>query len=455
VDLKSILEKNKGKVEKYSNYTNKSPSIASHDRPYVIDFHESKELIDSNDISSKIENSQETNGYQTGNKQVTNGYQTGNKRVSIEQGLEQTRDETGNKRVSKQVTNEPLNGYQTGNKRVTNDTTNQTTNASLSILVGVQRNIILFFYFLSKKTAGQSTHPLTLDFISKSLEINKNVIKTTIIRLQKKGLIFRNGGKTGRGGWTAYELSNTLYKELMHQDNFGFLEDTISNKQAINGYQTGNKEVSKQVSKRVTTDPSSSSVINIKNTTTNLGTNPYEKMSVEWQTIDFGVLTDIGFNKTHLVQLYKAGTQDPKIVQDSIYHFAFDLKHNGKKSGIKGDVLNFFMGIISKRAYTAPTNYINPDVEAMNAYMKTKEREQKQKEELELKTQDLEFNHWHETLSDEEINRLVSDDTKAAGLPKQLQQTLKMSQLKKHFKNFVWPEVKRKILNSTPNWKSS
>jgi len=422
-------------------------SVGAKRRAWLLDGKEAK--LSSSTLEAKKTNKKSI--IKTGGKLVANGYQTGSKQGAIK---EQSRSKlvaentgksvTGIKLVAKQGAKQGANREQTGSKPVAENFITQ----SLKTLVGAQYKIILFFYFLAKQTGTQSTGKITQDHIYNSLKIGSDVIRNAITRLQKKGHIFRSFGKVGRGGWTTYNLSNEIYKELMQQDNSGYIERQTDSKLVA-------EQVAKLVAEQVARPLSSSSVINIKTTTTDLGINPSEEMSVDWQTIDFSVLADIGFNKTHLVQLYKAGTQDPKMVQDSIYHFAFDLKHNGKKSGIKGDVLNFFMGIISKRAYTAPTNYINPDVESMNAYIKTKEQEQKQKEELELKTQDLEFNHWHETLSDEEINELVSSDTKTAGIPKQLQQTLKMNQLKKHFKNFVWPDVKRKILTSTPNWKNT
>src|SRR5699024_4069842 len=110
----------------------------------------------------------------------------------------------------------------------------------------------------------------------------------------------------------------------------------------------GNKQVTKRVTEQVTNVLSSSSNINIiKNTTTKTAREKVEKLSAEWQTIDHTVLAEIGFNNSHLLQLYKMANLDPIVVQDSIYHFAFDLKHNDKKTAIKGDILNYFMGIVS------------------------------------------------------------------------------------------------------------
>ncbi len=471
MDLKSILEKSKSKVQKH-HFKSSTPSIATHDRPYIIDFNELVNPV-SNDALKKeqVTNRYQTgnkqvseqvttetqNGYQTGIKQVTNRYQTGNKQVTDQPLTGVQKKQTGNKQVSEQVTTETQNGYQTGNKQVSqqiiNTTIKQIKEYSLTTLVGIQRSIIVFFYFLTKIHVGQSTPSLTLDYISNSLKIGKNVIKITIIRLQKKGLLIRNSGKTGRGGWSSYELSNALYKELMQQDNFGFLEDKTGIKQVTNEHQTGNKQVSQQVSQQVTSTLSSGSSIDLKTTTTN--SNPARELPEGWRAIEHSFLAHIGFTQTHLLQLSKLESLEPSIVQDSIYHFAFDLKHNNKASSItKGDPLNYFMGIVSKRgAYTAPSNYIDPILEVMNSYHKTKEQSEKQKTEIEQKVQEIEFRTWHDSLSDNEILELLPEEIlKAAGVPASVRLTLKINHLKKHYRETVWPERRRQLYVSTPNW---
>ena len=457
MDLKSILEKNKSKVQKH-HFKSSTPSIATHDRPYIIDFNELVNPM-SNDALKK---EQVTNGYQTGNKQVseqvTNRYQTGNKQVTDRTLTVAQKKQTGNKQVSEQVTTETQNGYQTGNKQVSqqiiNTTIKKIKECSLTTLVGIQRSIIVFFYFLTKIHVGQSTPSLTLDYISNSLKIGKNVIKITIIRLQKKGLLIRNSGKTGRGGWSSYELSNALYKELMQQDNFGFLEDKTGIKQVTNEHQTGNKQVSQQVSQQVTSALSSSGVntIDLKTTTTN--SNPTRELPEGWIAVEYSLLANIGFTQTHLLQLSKLEALDPSIVQDSIYHFAFDLKHNNKALSIKGDPLNYFMGIVSKRgAYTAPSNYIDPILEVMNSYHKTKEQSEKQKAEVEHKVQEIEFKNWHDNLSDGEIGELLPEEIRNSTSPNaSFKQTLKTQFLKKYYRETLWPLRRRELCTLTPNW---
>jgi predicted ArsR family transcriptional regulator len=136
---------------------------------------------------------------------------------------------------------------------------------------------MLFFYFLAKPGLRQSTNPVTLDQISQALNINKNIAKTTIIRLQKKGCINREFGREGRGGWSSFTISNTLYQDIMQQEKQGYVEAAY--------HITGNKQVTEQVTEQVTTSSSSSSVNN-KTTTTSIS----EEISINIET-----LKDIGF----------------------------------------------------------------------------------------------------------------------------------------------------------------
>ena len=214
-------------------------------------------------------------------------------------------------------------------------------------------------------------------------------------------------------------------------------------KQLVNNWETNG----------ITSALSSSSSIDLKTTTTN--SNPARELPEGWIAVEYSLLAHIGFTQTHLLQLSKLESLEPSIVQDSIYHFAFDLKHNNKASSItKGDPLNYFMGIVSKRgAYTAPSNYIDPILEVMNSYHKTKEQSEKQKTEIEQKVQEIEFRTWHDSLSDNEILALLPDEIlKEVGVPASVRQTLKINHLKKHYRETVWPERRRQLYASTPNW---
>ena len=171
-----------------------------------------------------------------------------------------------------------------------------------------------------------------------------------------------------------------------------------------------------------------------------------------WKNIDYSLLSEYSFTETHLQQLCERGLLEPQAAQDSIYYFAFDLKHNGKRSSIKGDVINFFMGILSKgRPYACPANYVSPDEEAMRVYLEAKESEHKRLEAFQEKIQAAEFSTWHSTLPDEELHALLPSNLTAAHsshMPASVKQKLTITHLKTHFLEAVWPDIYRKLLLS-------
>ncbi len=450
MDLKNILEKNKHKLLKLAPFKMPAPpSIAVEDRPYNdIDLKvnlqtHKRPVAKGKQVDSKqIVNNEETNRYQTGSKQVaedfekdskrkTNWKQTGNKLVTngkqTGNKLETNWKQTGNKLVTEQVTNTRANWKQTGNISL--------QEILFARLVGIQRDVVLFFYFLAKRNVSQSTNPLTMDYISKSLNISKSVVRTTIVRLQKKGCLTRHLGKEGRGGWSSFSIASELYQDMMQQERQGFLDPVF--------HQTGNKLVTEQVTEQVTNAPSSSSYIN---TTTELPVHTTrEELPRPWQAVDCSVLAHIDFNVDHLMQLCQRGTLEPTVVQDSLYHFAFDLRHNKKREAIKGDPLNYLMGVLAKRPYTAPANYVDPNVEAFRRYSEDKAKQDEQLKALEANVQHSEFQSWYEHLPQSELDALCATMGEQSGLPEGLRDTIRMRHLREHFNDCVWPEVRRRL----------
>jgi hypothetical protein len=302
---------------------------------------------------------------------------------------------------------------------------------SLQNLRGNPLLIAQCLFELSKFDNKHITKNITQSEIMKLLQLSRDSARTGLRFLLKNELIKRVDFQPGKTGWSKYKLKNDLFDEL----------DRAYKKGSIS-------PIKKTIEQKGSN--SSGGFINLKTTTTN----PVREITSDWQLVEYSLLAHIGFSQTHLLQLSKLEPLEPSIVQDSIYHFAFDLKHNNKTSSIKGDPLNYFMGIVSKRgAYTAPSNYIDPVLEVMNSYHKTKEQSEKQKTEIEQKVQEIEFRTWHDSLSDNEILALLPDEIlKEVGVPASVRQTLKINHLKKHYRETVWPERRRQLYASTPNW---
>jgi predicted transcriptional regulator len=318
-------------------------------------------------------------------------------------------------------------------------------------LCGLQRKLL--FYIVSDCISIGLLHtmPITNETLRILLNTDTHSVKTTVQRLTKKGVVNRKEGKSGRGGYTIFNISESVRNAVIETQGQLAISKQLVN-QLVNA--NGKQLVNNWETNGITNAPSSSSSINIDLNTTTTNSNPARDLAEGWREVEYSLLANIGFTQTHLLQLSKLESLAPSIVQDSIYHFAFDLKHNNKASHIKGDPLNYFMGIVSKRgAYTAPSNYIDPVLEVMNSYHKTKEQSEKQKAEIEQKVQEIEFTTWHDNLSDSAIEELIPDEirnntTRSVAF----KQTLKTQFLKKYYRETLWPLRRRELCASTANW---
>ncbi|EKE01261.1 MAG: hypothetical protein ACD_21C00183G0002 [uncultured bacterium] len=370
-----------------------------------------------------------TNQQQTDNKEVTNWQQTDNKATTNKQQKINTTVETDNKVAAQPTTQPTTNWQQTNNK--------PTTKLPFSSLVGIQRALILFIYNECKIARSKSTENLTLEHISKTIKTSSGCIKTTLQRLETKGFINRIEYKNGRGGWSKYSISDQLFQEILQHET--------GNKLATNWQQTNNKVAAQPTTQPATTIPSSSGINNLNTTTTGGIENSikHEKPPEEWR-LDIEPLNGVGFTLTHLTQISSQNKLTAQVVQDSIYAFAFDLQENSKAKTIKGDPINFFMGILRNgKPYAPPSNYESPQDKAMREYLERMREIEQRRVGVEKEVMSLAFNDWFTQLTDDQKREL---------LPETLRRNAKLeknkileSAARGHFEVEIWPNKKEKI----------
>ncbi|MCZ2142011.1 MAG: hypothetical protein LC102_01110 [Ignavibacteriales bacterium] len=384
-----------------------------------------REQTVSNTTAEPLENWQQT-GNKVGTQPTTNREQTGNREDQKKAPL----TETGNKVGTQPTTLSATKRQQTDNKVA--------TKVPFSSLVGLQRNVVLFIYNACKNARGRSTEALTLEHMGLYLKTSSGSVKTTIQRLEGKGCLARIEFKNGRGGWSKYELHETVFRELLQLET--------ENKLATNWQQTDNKVGTQPTTEPATSLSSSSSDVffeNLKKTTTSEQAQT-ESISVtlspEWLAVDYSDLSGIGFTETHLTQIMRQGKLKASEVQDSINFFAFDLARNGKGKALNGPPLNFFMGIVRKGIpYAPPENYESPADEVRRKTREFKELKERKREAEEQQLKDLEFSEWRRGLPSEELTALLPEFARKPG-------PLQDSTLKSHFETNVWPERSDKLL---------
>lgn len=268
---------------------------------------------------------QSTNRQQSGNKLATkpeiNRQQSDNKPTTTKNAI----SETGNKVAAEPATELGTKWQQTDNKVA--------TKFDFYSLVGLQRALIIFIYECCKATGSRTTSSLTLEHIGSYLKTSSGSIKTTLQRLEDKGLIIRSSFKNGRSGWSKYELPENHYRELLQIES--------GNKLATKWQQTDSKVTAEPATEPATALPCSSSILNSdKNLTT---TEPEFWLSVP-KNLD-GLVS-----VKQLREFVKHGLVSAEELQTSLDGFAFDLE-KGVVKAKNGNPLAILIGAIKGGGY--------------------------------------------------------------------------------------------------------
>jgi predicted transcriptional regulator/gas vesicle protein len=344
MDLKTILATTNEAKKKRSINARKPVEIADEDRPYSLEntselqqqvsnqprstflqanevVIQHKPILNSDPIlfpkikRKKTENKLATNWQQNSNKVATNWQQTGNNLEEKDKNWQQTGNRTSNTICNKLATN----WQQTGNKLA--------TKIAFSELVGLQRDIIIFICHECKNSRSKITESLTLEHIAKSLKRNIGAVRTTIQRLEKKGCLERVEFKNGRGGWSRYEIKESIYHDALRNET--------GNKLATNWQQTGNKLATELATELATSSSSSSSYLINKTTT---------EIPSEWH-FDITAYRNFGFTISQIKQLASLGVISATDVEKSLIEFNYDVE-NGTLPPIKTNKINFLMGLL-------------------------------------------------------------------------------------------------------------
>jgi hypothetical protein len=193
-----------------------------------------------------------------------------------------------------------------------------------------------------------------------------------------------------------------------------------------------------------------SSSSNIYNNTTTTWEQDKKKidntMPKEWSEIDYAPLSHIGFKKDQILQLYKDKILDLDILQNSIYHFAFDLENNKREKEIKTHPLTFFMGILLRKGvYNAPANYESPKTKALRQYVETQEKLAKERNDLEERILLLNFDKWYENIDKIKRKEIFEHRSNSSSAEYKNDSHICRSVIRQYYRESIWPQVKKDL----------
>ncbi|HHF7375595.1 hypothetical protein [Legionella bozemanae] len=288
-------------------------------------------------------------------------------------------------------------------------------------LTGIQKSILNFIADVCTIRNSLETGPIETITIATWSKTTIGTVKTSLNRLIKNGLIIRNMGKKARMGYLNLGLTEEVFDTILEQrQKYNNISNSAEFITAFR-YQLDNNV------------PNNSNNI-LKNTTT-------KKIEVtipeEWQKIDFEPLIHIGFSKTQIKQLVERN--EPDVVQESINHFAYGLDNNPKYKKYE-DPLTVLMGVLRKGQGWFEKDYRSPKEIAMQQLLEMRKAQTERQKQLEEETFKWALNNWHENLSSDEIEKIAPNNRKNGDI------TPQSAKLSLHFKENVWPKLKKELI---------
>jgi hypothetical protein len=347
-----------------------------------------------NELSNDSDNNQITIRQQLNNNQITAEKQPDHKKVT-----------TGKQR-----------DYQTDNELDHNDDI-VLLGDHIRKLTGIQKKIFFYIVDLCTSRGQLDTGVVLTNDLTIIANCSFGSAKTSLSRLVDKNLILRKRGKASRGGHIVLAITKEIQAAAVQSQRFNISPSIRGLTDNINDNKLDNN-----------ISYSSNSYLNNNITT---------KLPPNWEEIDFSILSDIGFSKTQLLQLYNKQLNTPEIIQESINHFAFALKNNKKVSAYP-EPLNVLMGVLRKGMNWFEQNYVSPREKALENFLLQKKQEAERIQFLEKLLLEQEFKIWITQLSDSEKNTILGSAPKSNLLSKNLADKTNEGFLLQYFKDNIY-----------------
>ncbi len=84
-----------------------------------------------------------------------------------------------------------------------------------SLLQGIQLSILLYLFDQCQKVGARQTPPVTALELSLAAQTTLNTVQDAAYRLTKRNMLERLQWKTGRGGWTIYEIPESTFADII------------------------------------------------------------------------------------------------------------------------------------------------------------------------------------------------------------------------------------------------
>ena len=262
-----------------------------------------------------------------------------------------------------------------------------------------------------------STNEIKTSFILANMSISAIRLRNLIFRIKKKNGLEVEKNKSSRTAFRIFKFNKNILKLLKK-----YKKDTYNN--SNNNYITNitiEEDEQKNHSKNTNNNYLKENNIDFSNLTshqsesTTLSTAEpesknkkltYNQLPEEWQSINYHFLDDLHFKQYHVIELYKLDVLEPEVVQESIEHFAYGIKHNPDSYKKYKDPLKVFYGSLRKgKPWTESTYKSTKEIATEDLIQRRKAEKRKIAEETCKLVEEMEresYERWYYSLSEEE-----------------------------------------------------
>jgi predicted transcriptional regulator len=211
---------------------------------------------------------------------------------------------------------------------------------SLDALIGLQRQALFFVYESCRISGSKISGPIGIQNLAEATRTTVAAVRKALQRLEQKVFLIRAGYKDGRGGWTKYQLPDSIYNALLVNETRAKVEPKLSQTRAKVG-----TELEPQPEP---TRSCSSSNLNLSNTTTTDPTKSVGELAPFWLSVPKSL--DGLVSVKQLREFVRQGLVSEDVLQTSLDGFAFDLEKGAVKAK-NGNPVAILIGAIKGGGY--------------------------------------------------------------------------------------------------------
>ena len=227
-------------------------------------------------------------------------------------------------------------------QRVSRDSLEKNTPLLFKV-VGLQRQVLLTIFSILQSNGSRTSPPIAIEVIARRVNTTVGNTQNAIKELIKKNLILRKDFQRGRGGWTIYELEETIFSTLDKEK----IRESLENLQRVSIQQMG--------ATIRETGPNSSSVI--------------LKENKKLHTIQIPEDLKTLISSKEVSSILEKGLLPEEDLQRSLEHFAYDSKNNLVRA--KTSPVNLLFGLLRSGKPYRSLKLIELENEELREYQKS------------------------------------------------------------------------------------